>query len=58
MSKSVKRKPEEKKIHKVGKDHPDRKLNQELKRINSLEDLEHIDLDEVFDNLYTTQTKN
>jgi hypothetical protein len=55
MSKSVKRKPEEKKIHRVGKDHPERLIDQELRRINSIEDLENIDLDEVLEN-YTTNT--
>ena len=53
MSKSVRRRPEEKKIHRVGKQKPERKIDQELKRINSVEDLENIDLDEVLDT-YTT----
>ena len=53
MSKSVKRKPEEKKIHRVGKEHPERLIDQELRRINSIEDLENIDLDEVLET-YTT----
>lgn len=53
MSKSVKRKPEEKRIHRVGKEKPEREIDRELKRINKVEDLEDIDLDEVFDNLYT-----
>ena len=53
MSKSLKRKPEEKRIHKVGKEHPERLIDQELRRINSIEDLENIDLDEVLET-YTT----
>ena len=57
MSKSVKRKPEEKKIHRVGKEHPERLIDQELRRINSIEDLEHIDLDEVLES-YTTNTSH
>lgn len=55
MSKSVKRKPEEKRIHRVGKEHPERAIDQELRRINSIEDLEDIDLDEVLQD-YTTNT--
>ena len=55
MSKSVKRKPEEKRIHRVGKEHPERLIDQELRRINSIEDLEDIDLDEVFET-YKTNT--
>ena len=57
MSKSVKRKPEEKRIHRVGKKHPERAIDQELRRINSVEDLEHIDLDEVLES-YTTNTSH
>jgi hypothetical protein len=55
MSKSVKRKPEEKKIHKVGKEKPEREIDKVLKGINRIEDLENIDLDEVLQD-YTTQT--
>lgn len=55
MSKSVKRKPEEKRIHKVGKEKPERLIDQELRRINSIEDLNEIDLDEVLET-YTTNT--
>ena len=57
MSKSVKRKPEEKRIHRVGKEHPERLIDQELRRINSIEDLENIDLDEVLE-IYTTNTSH
>jgi len=57
VSKSVKRKPEEKKIHRVGKEHPERLIDQELRRINSIEDLENIDLDEVLET-YTTNTSH
>jgi hypothetical protein len=57
MSKSLKRKPEEKRIHKVGKEHPERLIDQELRRINSIEDLEDIDLDEVLET-YTTNTSH
>lgn len=53
MSKSVKRRPEEKKIHRVGKEHPDRKLDRDLRRINSIEDLEDIDLDELLNDYDT-----
>lgn len=55
MSKSLKRKPEEKKIHKVGKEKPEKVIDRELKRINSIEDLEDLDLDELLDD-YTTYT--
>jgi len=55
MSKSVKRKPEEKRIHRVGKEKPERELDQELRRINSIEDLN--DLDEVLET-YTTIDNN
>ena len=55
MSKSVRRKPEEKRIHKVGKEKPEREIDKVLKGINSIEDLENIDLDEVLEN-YTTNT--
>ena len=55
MSKSVKRKPEEKKIHRVGKEHPERLIDQELRRINSIEDLDDLELDEVLET-YTTNT--
>ena len=57
MSKLVKRKPEEKRIHRVGKEHPERAIDQELRRINSIEDLENIDLDEVLET-YTTNTSH
>lgn len=57
MSKSVKRRPEEKKIHKVGKEHPDRQLDRDLRRINSVEDLEDLDLDEFLDEYYTKNTQ-
>lgn len=54
MSKTVKnRRREEKKIHKVGKEHPERAIKQDLKRINSIEDLENTNLDEVLDIHYT-----
>ena len=55
MSKSVKRKPEEKKIHRVGKEKPEREIDKVLKGINSIEDLEDIDLDEVLET-YTANT--
>jgi len=57
MSKSVKRKPEEKRIHRVGKEHPEREIDRELRRINSIEDLEDIDLDEILD-IHTTHTSH
>ena len=56
MSKSVKRKPEEKKIHRVVKSYPVKEIDQVLKRINNFEDLKNIDLDEVFENYYNTTT--
>lgn len=57
MSKSVRRRPEEKKIHRVGKQKPERELDQELRRINSVEDLKDMNLDEVLDT-YTTIDNN
>lgn len=54
MSKSVNhRRSEEKKIHKVGKEHPDRAIKKDLKRINNIENLENTNLDEVLDTYYT-----
>jgi hypothetical protein len=54
MSKTVNnRRREEKKIHKVGKEHPERTIKQDLKRINNIEDLENTNLDEVLDIHYT-----
>lgn len=58
MSKSIKRKPEETRIHRVGREKPEKVIDQELKRINTFGDLENIDLDEVLENLYTTQIKH
>jgi hypothetical protein len=58
MSKSVKRKPEEKRIHKVGKEKPEREIDKVLKGINSIEDLEDIDLDEVLDTYSHTRSTN
>lgn len=55
MSKSVKRKPEEKRIHRVGKEKPERELDQELRRINSIEDLNN--LDEVLETYTTIDNK-
>jgi len=58
MSKSVKRKPEEKRIHKVGKEKPEREIDKVLKSINSIEDLKEIDLDEVLDTYEYTRSNN
>lgn len=54
MSKSVRKVPEEKKIHRVVKNYPVKEIDQVLKRINNFEDLENIDLDKVFENYYNT----
>lgn len=56
MSKSVRKVPEEKKIHRVVKSYPVKEIDQVLKRINNFEDLKNIDLDEVFENYYNTTT--
>jgi hypothetical protein len=56
MSKSVRKVPEEKKIHRVVKSYPVKEIDQVLKHINNFEDLENIDLDEVFENYYNTTT--
>ena len=58
MSKSVKRKPEEKRIHRVGKEKPEREIDKVLKSINSIEDLKEIDLDEVLDTYEYTRSNN
>jgi len=50
MSKSLrKRRDDDKKIHRVGKQDPGKEIDQELKRINNVEDLEHTALDEVLE---------
>jgi hypothetical protein len=56
MSKSVRKVPEEKKIHRVVKSYPVKEIDQVLKRINNFEDLENIDLDEVLQDYYNTTT--
>ena len=58
MSKSVRKVPEEKKIHRVVKSYPVKEIDQVLKRINNFEDLENIDLDEVLQEYYNTTTRH
>ena len=56
MSKSVRKVPEEKKIHRVVKSYPVKEIDQVLKRINNFDDLEDIHLDEVLEDYYNTTT--
>ena len=58
MSKTMKNfQPDDLKIHRVGKKRPERDIDQELKRINSIEALEDFDFDEIHDG-YTQHTQN
>lgn len=58
MSKTLKNyQHDDKKIHRVGKKRPERDIDQELKRISNIEDLEDFDFDEIHDG-YNQHTQN